>query len=88
MVEHLGQATAPPNQGWLSHLATLPPYPERTLIDHVQLRQMLATYNVNKAAGPDGWRIAELKLWRAPLLSWLADMLGFVETGGRWPKAL
>ena len=82
------QATAPPNTSWLEHLRALPSYPARARLGSEQLRKMLSTSNVNKAAGPDGWRVAELKLWRGPLLDWVADLLAVVETGGRWPEAL
>ena len=72
----------------MAHLASLPPYPAYAPLGHGQLRQVLLTYNANKDADPDGWRIAELKLWREPLLKRVADLLAVVESTGRWPEVL
>ena len=82
------QAATPPNQDWLAHLAELPPFPDYATLTHSQLRHVLETYNAGKAAGPDGWRIAELKLWRKPMLRWVADLLEVVEATGKWPAEL
>ena len=41
-----------------------------------------------KQPWPDGWRIAELKLWREPILRWVADLLVVVEDTGKWPAEL
>ena len=63
------QADTPPNRDWLAHLRTLPPYPAHTRLGREQLRRVLSTYTANKAAGPDGWRISELKLCGPPCLN-------------------
>jgi len=41
-----------------------------------------------KAAGHDGWRYDEVKVWPQPLTSLLAAFYGVVERTGQWPAAL
>ena len=82
------QTSKPPPEDWLAHLRGLPPYPAHTGLTAGQLRSVIATYNPNKAAGPDGWRIAELQQWRGALLDWVAELLAEVEQQGAWLREL
>jgi len=41
-----------------------------------------------KAAGHDGWRYDEVKVWPPALISLLAGFYGVVERTGLWPAAL
>ena len=56
------------SQEWLEHLRDLPAYPPYAPLTAKQLGGVLRTYSPGKAAGPDGWRVKELKMWKAP--SW------------------
>ena len=76
------QAEAPPCAEWLAHLTALPAFPSYTPLTHVQLGEVLPTYSSSKAVGPEGWRITEPKQWKAPLLSWTAELLVVVEDNG------
>ena len=52
------------------------------------MRGVIRTYSPGKAAGPDGWRIRELKMWTGTLLEWTAELLAVVESTRKWPEAL
>ena len=82
------QATKPLSDSWLQHLRALPPFPAYKALTPRQLGRVLKTYSAAKAAGPDGWQIKELKLWRGPLLEWVAALLALVEDTGVWPQGL
>ena len=81
-------STKPLSREWLQHLEALPAYPQYTRLTAQQLGNVLRTYSAGKAAGPDGWRVRELKMWKGPLLDWTAELLAMVETTGRWPTEL
>ena len=52
------------------------------------LRDAIAKMGSNKAAGLDGWRVAELKALPAPILECMAATLNDVERTGEWPRAI
>ena len=62
------QSAKPLSEDWLRHLRELPPFPDHPPLTPQQIGSVLRTYSAGKAAGPDGWRIKELKMWTGPLL--------------------
>jgi hypothetical protein len=73
---------------WLVELDGLPAFPERVPWSAAHLRHLLKRMPLRKAAGLDGWSVAELRLLPDELLDLIAALFEAVEQHGRWPAAL
>jgi endonuclease/exonuclease/phosphatase family metal-dependent hydrolase len=73
---------------WLAELDSLPPFPAQTPWTVEAIRNVLGRMAKRKAAGLDGWTVAELRLLPVELLELVAELFDAVETLGRWPAQL
>jgi hypothetical protein len=78
----------PVPEEWLAELDTLPPFPARTLWTVDGIRGILKQMAKRKAAGLDGWTVAELRLLPDEVLELVALLFGAVEVQGSWPARL
>jgi ribonuclease HI len=78
----------PVPEEWLAELDTLPPFPNRTAWTVESLRDILRRMAKRKAAGLDGWTVAELRLLPDELMELIVLMLNAVEEQGVWPAQL
>jgi ribonuclease HI len=73
---------------WLVELDTLPSFPARTPWTIDAVRDVLRRMAKRKAAGLDGWSVAELRLLPDELLEMVVRLFEAVEDQGRWPTQL
>ena len=78
----------PVPEEWLAELDALPPFPARTPWTVEHLRDILRRMAKRKAAGLDGWKVAELRLLPDELMELIVQMFEAVEARGAWPAQL
>jgi ribonuclease HI len=82
------QYNLPVPEEWLAELDALPPFPARTKWTVDGIRDILKRMAKRKAAGLEGWTVAELRLLPDELLGMVALLFEAVEARGRWPTQL
>ena len=81
-------APAPNTSRFGQCLAHLPDCGAMPALTGADIGHVLRVTPSGKAAGHDGWRYDEIKLWPQPLVNLLAGFYGVVERTGLWPAAL
>jgi len=82
------QAPAPDTSRFGQCLTHLPGCEAMPALTGADIGHVLRVTPSGKAAGHDGWRYDEIKVWPQPLITLLAGFYGVVERTGLWPAAM